>query len=372
MSGTSLDGVDAALVEISENQGKESVHLVDSVYQPFSEQFQSQLKSIIGCEQLSISALGELDVQLAELFAGAVQALLDKSKIPASDIEGIASHGVTLFHQPEGRFPFTWQITDPNVIAARTGCLVVADFRRMDVAFGGQGAPLVPVFHEAIAPEGKKVAIVNIGGMANVSIIRPEQSVMGFDTGPGNVLMNEWIYQSQGKAFDENGQWAGSGKIIQPLLDALMSEPYFQMPAPKSTGRELFNNQWLDEKLKRFAQGANGSSADDIMPEDVQATLLALTVETIAQSIIAEQPKLDGIYICGGGAQNSVLMQALSEKFAPVSVATTEQLGVHPDWVEAVAFAWLGYCRMEEKTLNMSKVTGVNKHTLLGGIYKPS
>lgn len=370
MSGTSLDGVDAVLVEISQQNTKqpstrssESVHLIDSLYLSFSSEFQVKLKTIVGKEQLSMIGLGELDVELGELFADAANQLLEKSAITSEQVAGIASHGLTLFHQPSGEFPFTWQIADANVIAARTGCTVVADFRRMDVALSGQGAPLVPVFHQAIAPHNQNSAFVNIGGMANVTLIQSGHDVLGFDTGPGNVLMNEWISKCQNKAFDENGQWAKEGHVDASLLKALLDEPYFEQGLPKSTGRELFNMNWLMSKLEGF---------EELQDVDVQATLLALTAETIAQSIQKEMKEVDAVYVCGGGAQNAVLMKTLQERMSDCEVLTTEAVGVHPDWVEAVAFAWLGYRRMMEQTLDLKSVTGSTQKVMLGGVYKPA
>jgi anhydro-N-acetylmuramic acid kinase len=306
----------------------------------------------------------ELDLRLGSLFAEAALALLQRAAIPASAVRAIGSHGQTVRHEPDGDSPFTVQIGDPNVIAQITGITTVADFRRSDIASGGQGAPLVPAFHAAVlrSTDEDRVAL-NIGGMANITVLpsNPEQAVTGFDTGPGNVLMDAWAARHLGTPQDNEGRWAGSAQRHEPLLAALLSDAYFQRPPPKSTGREHFNMAWLEARLAQL----------DTEPEpaQVQASLVALTAQSCAAAIQRYAPHTQQVLVCGGGVHNVTLMQQLADALPGKRVVSTQTLGLDPDWVEALAFAWLAKQTLAGKPGNLPSVTGAKASVVLGGIY---
>jgi anhydro-N-acetylmuramic acid kinase len=307
--------------------------------------------------------MGALDAELGKAFADCCQQLLINAYLTPQDIIAIGSHGQTIRHRPPGspQGNFTLQIGDPNLIAELTGITTVADFRRRDMAAGGQGAPLVPAFHHAMFQSADKDrAIVNIGGMANITWLPQTRLTCGFDTGPGNVLMDHWIQQHLGKPYDKDGSWAATGRVLPDLLGHLLAETFFKLPPPKSTGRELFNYHWLDEKLAAIS--------NIFRPEDVQASLLELTAVSISQSIaqLSDRPK--EIIICGGGAYNTGLMKRL-EILSGNPVFNSAQLGVDPQWVEAMAFAWLAYQTINHRTGNLCAVTGAKRDVILGGIY---
>jgi anhydro-N-acetylmuramic acid kinase len=312
-----------------------------------------------------IERLGELDMALGELFAAAANALIKKAGLDTKDIRAIGCHGQTLRHRPRAAHPFTLQIGNPSVIAERTGITTVADFRARDMAAGGQGAPMVPVFHHQMFHSSRyNRAIVNIGGIANVTSLPAEasQPVTGFDTGPGNTLLDQWIHRHHARAHDEAGQWAASGRAARELLEMLLADPYFSSPPPKSTGREHFNLEWLQAQLKKMPAPP---SADD-----VQATLLQLTAQSIARAIREFLPQTTEAYVCGGGAHNRALMAALAQNLPGMTVTTTDKLGLPPDWVEAAAFAWLAHQTLEGLPGNLPSVTGAKRAVVLGGIYK--
>lgn len=355
MSGTSLDGIDAGLVDFSNDQ----VNLVGFSYQPYPPELRAQLQAISQAEQaIRLKDYGALDVQLGQLFAQAVLALLDKTQTPAAHIKAIGSHGQTVYHAPEPPHPFTLQIGDPNIIAQLTGITTVADFRRRDMAVGGQGAPLVPAFHQAVfGADQQAKTIVNIGGIANITVLG--QQLIGFDTGPGNTLLDYWHQQHRQQAYDANGNWASSGQVNAPLLAALKYDPYFELPAPKSTGKEYFSAHWLQQKLKFFP---------GVKAEDVQASLCKLTADTIADAIRHYAPASQQVLVCGGGAHNRQLMKFLQENL-PCPVQTTTEQGIHPDHVEACAFAWLARQTLHNLPGNLCSVTGASAPVVLGGIY---
>lgn len=364
MSGTSLDGIDAALVRIEPGR---PLSLIDTLAQPFSAEFQQQLQNHVSKPAINFSDYAQLDVELARLSAQAVLKLQEQArashKMESNDkIEGVASHGLTLFHAPNSGFPMSLQIGDPHVIAYQTKLPVIADFRRMDIAAGGQGAPFAPMFHRALLPKqlAEPVAVVNIGGIANVSLLSDEQ-VLGFDTGPGNGLMNRWIYRHRGLSYDDQGQWAASGDVDEGLLNKMLSDAYFSRPAPKSTGAEYFNERWIDEHLKHHPE---------VSVANVQATLLELTAVSIANELAAAN--CQRAFFCGGGVHNQALMQSLEQKLerTECQVQTTQTLGIHPDWVEAAGFAWLGYARWHKKNIHLPNVTGADEQVLLGAIYQ--
>ncbi len=356
MSGTSADGINAALVDFSTIIPT----VISTHYAPYSLALRQKIHGLSHPGDNEIQRLGELDIELGLAFANAVNHLLEQQSLTAHAIRAIGSHGQTIRHHPVLPHPFTLQIGDPNTIAAKTEITTIADFRRKDMSLGGQGAPLVPAFHQALfAADNKPRVIANIGGMANITVLMND-TVIGFDTGPGNVLMDSWILHHQQKSHDENGAWARQGKLQTDLLNQLLADPYFKRTPPKSTGREYFNLAWTQAKLNAT-----------LSPVDVQTTLTELTAQTIIdtiQSLISEGE----ILICGGGVHNDFLMQRLQKIAAPhFNVSSTMQYGIDPDWVEAMAFAWLAKQTMQHKTGNLPSVTGAKKPAILGGIYYP-
>lgn len=356
MSGTSMDAVDAALVEFTDT----GLKLVATHTQPFPTETRQQLEQFVTQQVHDIHQFGELDAVMGNLFADATLQLL-AGRFSPSQIRAIGSHGQTVFHAPQYRVPFTIQIGDPNIIAERTGITTVADFRRRDMAAGGQGAPLVPAFHSALfrSPDHNRI-VLNIGGIANISVLPadPQQPVIGFDTGPGNTLMDAWTRKHLSQPMDRDGRWAGSGHINQPLLNHLLDEPFFAAAPPKSSGRELFNLAWLEQ-----------AGIKD-RPENIQATLLQLTIESIAAAVERYANKTKELFVCGGGAHNPLLMQRLSNRLSNIQVSSTDRLGLSPSWMEAVAFAWLAKQTMEGKPGNLPEATGAKHPAILGAIYQ--
>lgn len=362
MSGTSMDGVDAALVSFETN-GSGSDHaitLIETISIPIPEKIKSNLTLLCRGDNISLKLLGETDTQMGNLFAGAVLKLLSKAKINANAIAAIGSHGQTIYHHPHLPHPFTMQIGDPNIIAARTNITTVADFRRKDIALGGQGAPLVPAFHAALFGRKKYDQIIlNIGGIANITYLpaNREKKIIGFDTGPGNTLLDLWCEKHCNKPFDKNGEWARSGKLNTELLARLLDDPYFKKPFPKSTGRDYFNLNWL---------GNSGGGSDHA--ENIQNTLTELTVKTIADAIT--HTHIPTIWLCGGGAYNTFLIERLHAHLPNADIKSTHEIGIDPQWIEACAFAWLAKQTMENKPGNLSSVTGAAKMAVLGGIFQ--
>ncbi|MBV8658967.1 MAG: anhydro-N-acetylmuramic acid kinase [Burkholderiales bacterium] len=352
MSGTSLDGVDAVIVDF----GSPSPRLIASTLLPFDAKLKAELLALQqpGADELHRSALAANE--LAETYASAVADVLSKARLAPNAIAAIGMHGQTIRHRPE--LGYTLQIGNAARLAELAGITVVSDFRSRDVAAGGQGAPLVPAFHQYLFGGDVHRAVVNIGGIANVTDLPPKGAVRGWDTGPGNVLMDHWINTHQGKSYDESGRWAASGRVVESLLAELQREAYFSRVPPKSTGRDLFHTDWLAQ------QALTGHAA-----QDIQATLLELTAWSIANAIEAEASKAEEIYICGGGARNGALMARLAALLAPRRLASTEALGLHPDWVEAVAFAWLAHACLMGRPGNLPAVTGARGSRILGAIY---
>ena len=360
ISGTSADGIDAALVDLADTPRLLAHHSL-----PFETDLRHRIHALCASGADEIERAGAMDCELGELFARAALALLEQAGVNASAITAIGSHGQTIRHRPPGTVPqpFTLQIADPNIIAARTGITTVADFRRRDLALGGQGAPLVPAFHRAVFSHAHTPrAIVNIGGIANITWLAAGQPLLGFDTGPGNGLMDAWIGRHRRLGYDARGDWARTGRVDEMLLQTLLRHPYLALPVPKSTGREDFHLEWLDSQLTDFTR---------LPPEDVQATLMALTVETIARDIERQSngQKSCEVYICGGGALNDYLMESLAARLAPHPVASTTQLGIDPEWVEAATFAWLAQQTLAGLPGNVPSVTGARDSVVLGGIY---
>jgi anhydro-N-acetylmuramic acid kinase len=363
MSGTSADAIDAVAVSFA---APGQLRILGHHSEILPAEIRQKIHQLALPGANEIDRLGPLDVHLAELFAECINALTTKLTLAPRDVIAIGSHGQTIRHRPPkpGNTPFTLQIGDPNIIAQRTGITTVADFRRRDMAVGGQGAPLVPAFHRA-AFHHKNVdrLIVNIGGMANITWLPKSGEVLGFDTGPGNVLMDGWVMQHLSKSYDADGAWAKSGEVDKALLTELLKHPFFSKTHPKSTGREDFNLEWLKTIL-------DGVFTSPLRAEDVQATLVALT----AQSIVIATRDIIGatnaeMYVCGGGAYNRHLLTAIQTLLPENLVATTEALGIAPELIEATAFAWLARQTMDRQPINLCEVTGASQPVILGGVY---
>jgi anhydro-N-acetylmuramic acid kinase len=356
ISGTSMDAIDAALVDFD----AVPLRVVAASATPYSAALKDRVAALVDRPQSApLDEIGQVDVEVGRAFGAAAGALLRDFGIARERVSAIGSHGQTLRHRIDLPTPFTWQIGDPNSIAEATGLTVVADFRRRDVAAGGQGAPLVPIFHDRVfRTEREDRVIANVGGIANITVLRRNMPVLGFDTGPGNRLLDAWISRHQALSFDRDGTWAAGGHCDDALLAALRDEPYLRLPAPKSTGRELFNLDWLQVKL-------TGVRLD---PRDVQATLLEYTAATIADAVRMHAPD-SAIYVCGGGAHNAALLAALRRQNGVGRVASTSELGVDPDYVEAIAFAWFARQTLAGIATSVPSVTGAAGARILGGIY---
>lgn len=353
MSGTSLDGVDAVMARIDDTGAFTTLGAASLPFPPAlrAELMALQAATANEIEREAIAANG-----VAELYAACV------AQLPKEDVAAIAAHGQTIRHRPE--LGFTRQTINGARLAELTGIDVVCDFRSRDVAAGGQGAPLVPAYHAAVfGKPGTTRVLVNIGGIGNISVLHANGAVTGFDTGPGNVLMDGWIARHQGKEYDQDGAWAASGTVDEGLLASLLKEPYFALPAPKSTGRDLFHMNWLDQIL---------ASHPGLAPADVQATLTRLTADSIAAAInnSVDGKVVDSVYVCGGGAYNGALMRALADALGgKTRVGSTEELGVPPNRVEALAFAWLAWRFTNRKAGNLPAVTGAEGDRILGCLY---
>lgn len=358
MSGTSADAVDAALVDFS----SPAPALIACLDTPLPPALKTAITSLYLPGDDEIDRAGVLDNQLGHFFANCALDLLAQAQIKPEQVRAIGSHGQTIRHRPKLHpHAFSLQIADPNVIAEQTGITTVADFRRRDMACGGQGAPLAPGFHQAVfASPSRHRAVLNIGGIANLTDLPISGAATGFDTGPGNGLMDAWINLNRQLPYDQHGHWAGTGQVHQALLQTLLAHPYFAQPAPKSTGREEFSLSWLKPVVESLAIPA---------AEDVQRTLLALTVTSIAQAVTKQCPSGTEIFVCGGGVHNALLMAGLKSALPDFKLDTTEALGVAPDWVEAMAFAWLAMRTIEGLSGNLSAVTGARRDAVLGGIY---
>jgi anhydro-N-acetylmuramic acid kinase len=358
MSGTSLDGVDAALTEFKQAAGQALQSKVLNTYTlPFSAELRTELLALHESARNEIHRSCMAGNQLARLYAEAVKGLLAEANIAPAQIAAIGCHGQTIRHRPE--LGYTVQIGNAALLAELTGITVVSDFRSRDVAANGQGAPLVPAFHQAVFGHAHiKRTIINIGGIANLSVLNHDEDLIGFDSGPGNMLMDAWAEMHTGQRYDESGHWAMSGQVINSLLSKLLAHAFFQGMPPKSTGRDLFNIEWLKSQLH----------ADDL-PQDVQRTLLALTAHTIADAVRKYAPNTEEIYLCGGGAFNQALIQHLRQMLHPVKIEPTDILGIHVSAVEAAAFAWLARQTLLKAPGNLPCVTGADGLRILGAIY---
>ncbi len=358
ISGTSADGIDVALARFDESVtdclAAQTVPMPADLHDAVLELGQ-------GRDPVEVDFLGHIDARLGEVFAEAALGLLQKMAIAPSAITAIGSHGQTLRHRPDQPWPFTLQLADPARIAERTGIQTIADFRRSDLAAGGQGAPLAPAFHAAVFTKpGTPRAILNLGGIANLTLLPADAApIRGFDSGPANGLLDAWCQHHTGHPYDRDGNLAQQGQLLPNLLQAMLDDPYFAQPPPKSTGREYFNLDWLNAQLA-------GSPA---LVTDVQATLLELSVQATAQALARYAPDTQEVLACGGGVHNPVLMQRLGQALAPTRLLTTAALGVDPDFVEALAFAWLARQRLRGLPGNLPAVTGAHGPRQLGAIY---
>ena len=354
MSGTSIDGVDAVLVDF----GSKPLRSLAAVQVPFPPALRNELTALqrAGADEIHRAALASNS--LMDCFAGAVSALLTKVQLPPQAVTAIAVHGQTIRHRPE--LGYTVQLANPARLAEETGITVVADFRSRDVAAGGQGAPLVPAFHATVfGKSDTHRVVVNLGGIANITDLPPRGDVRGFDTGPGNTLLDAWCERHKSKPFDSDGAWAATGRVKKELLSSLETDSYFKLPPPKSTGRDYFNLAWLE-----------GHLAPAYAPADVQRTLVSLTAKTIAAAVNAHCASATEVLACGGGANNALLMQELNVVLAPRKLSTTAEHGVPVNEVEALAFAWLARETLAGRTGILPSVTGARGARFLGAIYR--
>lgn len=353
MSGTSMDGVDAALVDLDTNQ------YIAGLTQPYCEQARDFLDAVLCAESVGLGVLAQLSSVLGREFGAAVLALLAKTHCSAKDIVAIGSHGQTIGHDATADIPYTVQLGCPHTIAEMTGIQVVADFRTRDMVVGGQGAPFAPLYHQSLFGHlTLPLAVVNIGGIANVTFLEQSRSPRGYDTGPGNCLMDAWIRQQCDKPYDADGAWASSGNVLQPLLRAMLADPYFQHMPPKSLGKEYFSRTWFSSKLH----------ATDA-PADVQATLLEFTAITIAQAVTQQTSLSSQVILCGGGVHNRALHRSIQRHLNNTQVVSSTDRGVDPDFIEAMMFAWLAEKTIHNIPVDLASLTGAKKPVILGAIY---
>lgn len=355
LSGTSMDAIDIAAVNFSLTIP--SIYATSST--PLPSNYKERYLQIINTGNCRLEELGDLDNWTAELFANAINGFLKEHNIDKKDITAIGSHGQTLWHAPFANRPFTLQIGDPNLIAVKTGITTIADFRRANIAAGGQGAPLAPAFHQAVFSKAQEPrCIVNIGGFSNISVLE-NNKYFGFDPGPGNCLMDYWVKTHFNLDFDQDGKLAAIGKVNTTLLECCLADPYFKRSAPKSAGREYFNPAWLEDKI--------AASKQNDAAVNVLATLLQLTAQSISNAIKDHASSNTRVFICGGGAKNLQLLSVLSTQLEQ-TVLTTAELGIDPSWVEAALFAWLAKETVNGRTINLP-TTGATLPVVLGGIY---
>lgn len=356
MSGTSADGIDAALCTFDPQP-----RLLAAIVHPWPDALRRRMLAVAqGDDAIDLDAWGRLDTAIGENHADAVQALLRQADVQAAEVRAIGMHGQTMRHRPDGDTPFTLQAGNAWLVAERCGIDTVADFRRADMAAGGQGAPLIPAFHAtALAATDVHRAVLNLGGIGNLTLLRPDGHVSGFDTGPANGLLDAWCQRHRDEPFDRDGAFAASGHCDDALLEQMLSDDYFSRPPPKSTGREHFHLAWVNRH----------SRVATLSPADVQATLLALTIRSIAAALRAHVADAEELLVCGGGVHNHALMQSLAAAVAPCALRSTAALGVDPDYMEAMGFAWLARQRVLGRPGNLPAVTGASGPRLLGAIY---
>jgi len=357
ISGTSADGIDAALVAFDARLPR----LIAARTYPYPSALRETILSHSQRDSpLPLDALGVLDHRIGSAFAEAAATLLLEANVVAGRLAAIGSHGQTMRHRPSGDAPFTLQLGDPSLIAERVGATVVADFRRRDVAAGGQGAPLLPALHAAVLHDpAESRAVLNLGGIANLTLLPTDGPVRGLDTGPANGLLDAWCLRHTGEAYDRDGAFAASGRVQPELLQRLLDEPWLRLPAPKSTGRDLFHLDWLAARMDGLAPA----------PADVQATLLAFSARSIADALRQTQPGCRRLIACGGGVHNAALMRALQDELPDLAVESSAVHGLDPDFVEAMGFAWLARETLARRPGNLPGVTGARGPRVLGAIH---
>jgi anhydro-N-acetylmuramic acid kinase len=363
MSGTSVDGIDATLVEF---QSQRQLKVLNTLFVPFDDELKLRINQLAQSKSgLDMSEANLIDTELATHYAHACEQLIKQSGKSSSDIAAIANHGQTVRHEPDATPPFSVQLGQTQRIADLSGITTIGQFRQADLALGGQGAPLMPAFHlNVFGRKDPNALILNIGGIANLtqlSKVADKGEAIGFDTGPGNTLLDQWIKKCKGSSYDHDGEWAASGTVIEALLNDLLKEPYFCAAFPKSTGPDHFNLGWLEQFAVRL----------DYSQQDIQATLLQLTISTVSNSINKLGADHSNLYVCGGGAHNGAMMSALAEALPNLSVQVVDALGIPADWVESVGFAWLGYCHLHGFTSNLPSVTGASRAVVLGECCQP-
>jgi anhydro-N-acetylmuramic acid kinase len=352
MSGTSMDGIDAALVDLPSNQ------LIAGLTKKYSPYLKKQINQLVENKNVDLASMCQVNTLIGREFAEAAIALLHKTKTSSHDVVAIGSHGQTICHNTLTNIPYTLQLGCGHTISSLTGITVVADFRTRDLVHGGQGAPFAPLYHqELFAMKDQSIAVVNIGGIANVTFISDNSNTEGWDVGPGNCLMDAWIYQHQKKEYDGEGAWAQQGKIIEPLLHSLLADSFFSLSTPKSIGKEYFSLTWLDNFLKKEYQ-----------PVDVQATLLALTAHSLVNTILKKR-NVRQLFLCGGGAHNQQLKKQLEQLMPVVCVESSAHIGIDPDYLEAMMFAWLANQTINQIPVHLSSITGSLGVNFLGAVY---
>lgn len=350
MSGTSLDGIDIALCEINNNK----IQTLNTKEYSYDSKIKEDVLNAIS-RSISIEFIGTLNHKLALMYTNALQHFLTEFNIDSKDISAIGLHGQTIWHEPDSPYPFSMQLGDGALVAKNLQINVVNDFRSADIANGGQGAPLTPAFHQAIF-ENKSTSVLNLGGIANITILSDD--FIGYDVGVANILCDYWINKHQNKTFDKDGAWASNGKVNDELLQELLSDPYFKQLAPKSTGREYFNAFWLENKLELFP---------NISEVDVQATLVEFTIIPIIEAL--KNYKVNRLIVCGGGAHNIFLMDKLSQKLSNIEVLKSDSVGINSNYLEAIAFAWLAYKRVNHESIDLTTITGAKQASILGAIH---
>lgn len=354
MSGTSMDGIDAALVDV------ETHKLLGGLTQPYSQQAYQQIQALMKAEHSHLEQIWHLNTLLGKEFANAANNLLQQTQFDRSALAAIGSHGQTIRHEISVDQPYTIQLACPHTIAELTRIPVVADFRTRDLVVGGQGAPFAPLYHEALFRQSPEdLAIVNIGGIANISLLSRQNNTFGYDTGPGNCLLDTWVQAQLGTQYDKDGAYAQQGKVIPNLLQALLADPYFQLPYPKSICKSYFSLEWLQAKL-----------LPTYAPEDVQATLLELSAQTIVQAITQNQTSIQRVGVCGGGARNHSLLKRIQTLLPQIKVCSTQDLGIDPDFLEAMMFGWLAHQTLSGIPMDLRHITGARKPSILGAIYR--
>ncbi|MCK5877479.1 MAG: anhydro-N-acetylmuramic acid kinase [Candidatus Marithrix sp.] len=358
MSGTSVDAIDVVLADFVGNE----IHIHTVHSHPWPQDLRDTVLALSQetKEQSILHDIAILDVKVGALFAESVLSALKKSSISKDKIQAISSPGQTLYHHPDGNPPYTWQLGDPNIIAQMTKITTVADFRRRDMAAGGQGAPLAPAFHNAYMRSSEEDrGVLNIGGIGNLTILPADKKlpVIGFDTGPGNALIDAFAYQQKHLRIDKDGKWAASGQVHANLLKDMLEDEYFSRLAPKSTGRDYFNLEWLSYHILGLS----------LPPENVQATLCQLTIDSVVNSV--SEYNIQRLLVCGGGVHNSLLMRGLADKLPDCKVESTQAIGINPDLVEAICFAWLAKQRLDKQPSNLPSVTGAEQAVILGSVY---